>query len=68
MFFRSVLITFFVTLVTVCHAQKSIYVPSDNREGGVSQDPVRISTHVTFPDIKVLFCLLYTSPSPRDRG
>ena len=54
MFFRSVLITFFATLVTVCHAQKSIYVPSDNREGGASQDPVRISTHVTFPDIKVL--------------
>ncbi|MGH1337605.1 MAG: hypothetical protein ACRBFS_15900 [Aureispira sp.] len=54
MSFRSFLIILFSTLVTISQAQKSVYVPSDNRDGGASQDPVRISTHVTFPDIKVL--------------
>lgn len=54
MFFRSVLIILFVALVTILQAQQSVYVPSDSKDGGASQEPVRISTDVTFPDIKVL--------------
>jgi hypothetical protein len=54
MFFRSVLIIPLLALVTNLQAQQNVYVPSDNKDGGASQQPVRISTDVPFPDVKVL--------------
>lgn len=54
MLFHSFLITFFSVFATFIHAQQTVYVPTDNREGGASQETIRISTHVPFPDVKVL--------------
>lgn len=54
MFFRFFFIILLLTKVTQLAAQQSVYVPSDNRNGGASQEPVRISTDVPFPDIRVL--------------
>lgn len=54
MFFRLSLIMLLLVIVTNLQAQQTVYVPSDTKNGGASQEPVRISTDVPFPDIQVL--------------
>jgi hypothetical protein len=54
MFFHFLLPVFFTCFTISLYAQQTIYVPTDNGDGGASQKSVRISTDVNFPDVRVL--------------